>query len=321
MQPTHEYRYSSGDFQARLGELKPKIRSMPPLFAFAFWIMRLRTRKTRWLPRRIYSIFSPSFRRRAQSKTPLFVAKTNRGLSFIGDYGDNYSTLAATHPDYDASTVDFITERMQHLEGAFLDVGANMGILAASVAKSLQGRERVFAFEPVSETSERAAAVFALNQISDVALFECAIGDQDDTLRFYKMSGTSEASAAGANGWAKEDLIEIQVPCRSLDSLAAEGVIGKIGLLKLDVEGYEIKALQGARAVIMRDQPEIIFECHRDIMPHAGWELSDATSLIREMGNYEFYFLREEGGFAPLPLPISDRPDINIYCRSRSVSG
>src|SRR5207244_4286059 len=100
-----------------------------------------------------------------------------------GDYRDDYATLCAIFPDHEADLLRFLKRQMERRAGAYLDVGTNLGLIAATMARALAGHERgggeVIGFEPVPETARCAAATFALNGLRNARLFQVAVGDVD----------------------------------------------------------------------------------------------------------------------------------------------
>jgi len=68
---------------------------------------------------------------------------------------------------------------------------------------------------------------------------------------FYSREAGDTSSFAPGSGEA------ITVPCTTLDAIVG---LREVDFIKIDVEGYELEVLQGARAVIERETPFIYFE-------------------------------------------------------------
>jgi len=58
----------------------------------------------------------------------------------------------------------------------------------------------------------------------------------------------------------------------------------KIDVLKIDLDGYDGEALMGARALLIRDKPAVIFEWHPNLALSAGNEPFAAFDALRETG-------------------------------------
>ena len=67
----------------------------------------------------------------------------------------------------------------------------------------------------------------------------------------------------------------------------------KISLIKIDVEGHELSVLKGARGLIKKDRPIILFEQHQD-------DFSNGTSAVVDFirgFNYKFYTIERSYDF------------------------
>ena len=101
-------------------------------------ILKARARQTGHSPRKLY----PLLRRFCNPKRPYFVGETLGGVAFLGNYLDRYSIDRMVSPHFDRSLVDFLVARLRTTPGAYLDVGANMGVIAAAVAK-IRGKPHI----------------------------------------------------------------------------------------------------------------------------------------------------------------------------------
>jgi FkbM family methyltransferase len=295
------------DFQNCLDDLMPRVGK----YGWMWTVLRVRARKIGRFPFKLYSVLQ----RFGNANKPYFVEKTGGGITFMGDYRDIYAVSCAVCPDYDDPLLGFMEQRVKHLEGDYLDVGTNLGVVAATMARSLQDRGEVIAFEPIPETAKRAAATFALNSLKNVRLFRCAISDEDGEITFFNAPGRSEAASANRTEQSI-DWIETKVPCRTLDSLVEQKAINKVGLMKIDVEGHEPKAVRGAGQLIARQKPEIIYEYHRGVAPKVGWEAADVAALINKASRYRFRTLNGDSTLSNFPPPPDSGEVVNIYGKS-----
>ena len=82
------------------------------------------------------------------------------------------------------------------------------------------------------------------------------------------------------------DAKPLQVAGKTLDQILEEATIGRVDVLKVDVEGFEVSVFQGARRLLRRnDAPLIVFEfCDwaEARVPHG--EPGDAQRLLLEEG-------------------------------------
>ncbi len=132
---------------------------------------------------------------------------------------------------------------------AIIDAGANIGNHAVFFGAILNAP--VYAFEPYKPNHDLLEMNIAANGLDGQVLATCcAIGAVDGT-------GSLQPGPSSNPGTTVVSFGAGPVPVRSLDSLA---IPGRIGLLKVDVEGAESAVLMGATALIQTWRPDIVVE-------------------------------------------------------------
>lgn len=147
--------------------------------------------------------------------------------------------------------IDRIGSRRTKGPQIVFDVGANVGDYSTHVLDRLGDTVRLFAFEPSRESFQRLTE--RLEGRPGVQLFNSGFGDRDEAVRLYSpQEGSPLASLydrrldhVGLAMAAHED-----VWIKRLDDFCREEGIAHIDLLKLDIEGHELKALEGAAGLI-----------------------------------------------------------------------
>jgi FkbM family methyltransferase len=134
--------------------------------------------------------------------------------------------------------------------GIALDVGANIGNHALFFAPHF---DEVWAFEP----NPRIGVLLALNATlaPNVRCFDVGLSDRagDAMLTVPEGNAGMATLAPGAPGRA------VPVRLQRLDDLAGLAA-RRVALVKIDVEGHEAAVLRGARALLARDRPVVVFE-------------------------------------------------------------
>lgn len=193
-----------------------------------------------------------------------------------------------------------------------IDVGANAG----QFSRAALGRwpdASVIAFEPLpdaADTLRRALAAFPSAEVH-----ANAVGEEDGVVTFHPHTYTLSSSALpmreevrGRYSWA-EERPPIEVALRRLDSVLADRLLARPTLLKLDVQGYELKALRGAGAVLGRIDAIVLeqsferfyegqplFSETNQFLESAGWHLARPLDWRREDGRVveiDCLYLRE----------------------------
>ncbi len=146
--------------------------------------------------------------------------------------------------------------------GVFYDIGANLGffaLLGAHLAGLDQGR--VYAFEAAPDNAEAIRENAALNGIPNVTVIAKAVSSH---------SGTGRLQVVDDQSWSKledygehpftEEVIDVELV--AIDDLLGAGQLRPPTVIKIDIEGAEIAALEGMRKTISDHQPVVICELH-----------------------------------------------------------
>jgi FkbM family methyltransferase len=167
------------------------------------------------------------------------------------------------------------------------DVGAHLGIWSLLAARR---GARVHAFEPVPAMVERLRAHAGLNGLELVAN-TCAIGAEAGASPFFAVRERN----SGASGFAPpaEPSEEIRVPVETLDAYVARSGIARVDVIKLDVEGAELLAFQGARRLLSAPRaPVLFFELDPRLCARLGVTPRQVKQLLVDYG-YHIYRWRE----------------------------
>src|SRR6185312_10731421 len=156
-----------------------------------------------------------------------------------------------------------------------LHVGASDG-RHCYVMTQVAPRARIFAIEPQAFSYAVLKATLALHRIGDRVTPVCAaMGDRAREMLLVtprKVSGRlgrayAFLAEAAPDGQARPDLedagAEVQpTAVVTIDGFCAERGIGKVDFIRMDIEGAELMALKGARAILDRDRPHVLLEIH-----------------------------------------------------------
>jgi FkbM family methyltransferase len=95
---------------------------------------------------------------------------------------------------------------------------------------------------------------------------------------------------AAPQGRARPDLqdsgVELQpTPVMTLDGFCADRAIGHVDFIRMDIEGAELMALQGAREILDRDRPHVLLEIHPAMLAQRfGGTADQVVEVFRERG-------------------------------------
>ncbi len=310
---SHDHWLTADRFNKCLQKIQPQLANYDWLWSILRWRAQLHGGM---FPERAYRLL----KRFGNANKPYFISTTTAGVKFVGDYRDLYSVLLVVDPNFHLNFVKFICEKLKSKRGkVFIDVGSNMGIVAASVAKMLGNDYHVIAVEPLNATATRAAATFALNSLTNISLFEGAVSETNGEISFFQIPGHSDRASVHADSIEEsQNLIKWSVPSRTLDSLTEEHNLGTIGFIKFDVEGHEPAAIAGSSILIKRDKPDMIYEYAFAVAEKMGWKAEDVAGSISAMSPYKFFSMIDDQTIGDFPPPPQPDGLVNIYCTPQS---
>jgi FkbM family methyltransferase len=142
-----------------------------------------------------------------------------------------------------------LVRRCLRAGGTFVDAGANLGFFTFLAASIVGPSGRALAVEPNPRMFERLSESIHANRLAQVSATQIGLSDTAGSTDLYLPpretpcdNATMLAGAAGSE--------RVRVSVRPLDDVLAESGIESVDLLKIDVEGYEPRVLEGARKTI-----------------------------------------------------------------------
>jgi FkbM family methyltransferase len=192
-----------------------------------------------------------------------------------------------------------------------IDGGANIGLFTVLAAARVGRHGRVIACEPSPPTMALLSANVQRNGFAWVAVREVALAAAPGRLRMHIFDpGSGFSSFAPATSGS-----EVEVEVSTLDEVAGDG-LETVKLVKLDVEGAELRALRGASALLDGPRPDFIVELEPEHLARQGSSITEIQELFDAAG-YVGYSI-SAGTLEPL-RDIWQRPpgDPNIVVRPR----
>ncbi len=154
------------------------------------------------------------------------------------------------------------------------DIGAHVGFYTLLSARLVDKSGRVFAFEPSPRNLPKLKEHVHLNRGDNITVLECAVADAHGEMGFDIPALNADQGYMGRiseNG-------SVRVPVETIDGLIAAGTIAPAQVVKMDVEGAELKALQGGREFFTTHHPTIF------LATHGAQVHQDCCNLLRDWG-------------------------------------
>lgn len=142
----------------------------------------------------------------------------------------------------------------------FVDVGVNVG---QSLLNFVSCHNNAYiGFEPNSNCNFYLNKLVYINKLNNVRILPIGLSSHNSIGKFYitKFIDSSATTVEGLRpGFYDENKSPVYIPLFAFDELGIDE-IGKIGLVKIDVEGGELEVIKGMKKMINSDKPIIICE-------------------------------------------------------------
>ena len=177
-----------------------------------------------------------------------------------------------------------VARRFARRGTAVLDVGANFGQMAVQFAQMVGEEGRVYAIEaqrPVFEILEKNVEANGAGNI--VSVFAAALAETGRQLRFPRPDFSRFPSFGSYNLPLDADEGD-PVESLKIDDLAIDR---PVSFMKIDVQGCDLFAMQGAVETIARHRMPILFEFEQRFQDEYRTSFQDYVSFVASIG-YEF---------------------------------
>ena len=130
------------------------------------------------------------------------------------------------------------------------------------ISRVLSEDGRCYVFEPSRGNLKFLKQHLQMNRISNVCVIGCLVGDERlENVEFYEMNGDSGMNTISGVKKGEREYKKVLKRQITIDGFVKEnGVVPE--LIKIDVEGAEIKVLSGGERVLKKYHPEIILSVH-----------------------------------------------------------
>ena len=177
----------------------------------------------------------------------------------------------------------------------FLDLGANIGYFSLLAASRVGPTGHVIGFEARPDNVSLARLSVRENGFRNVTLHNLAVSERDSQLRMHAPDHTSLSEVVDGSVEGTEHFVVIQAVALD-DALAA---LPRLDVVKMDIDGGELRAVRGMRGVLRRHRPKLFFEFAPYVLRELG--RCNPTLVLEEILalGYRLSGLSPEGGMIP----------------------
>lgn len=181
--------------------------------------------------------------------------------SITGAKGDHIiNQIIKSNNYYEGSMLNYIRETVPY--GVMIDVGSNIGNHTLFLAKYCA--TEVISFEPFPVCYDLLERNIILNNITNVRLMNIGLSNVAKEVLMDTVEGNLGMAKINEEDTVKEGN-KRWVKVVPFDKYYLKGIKDRVTLIKLDCEGYELRAIEGMLELIERDKPILFIECQDDI--------------------------------------------------------
>jgi FkbM family methyltransferase len=205
-------------------------------------------------------------------------------------------------------------------DSIIIDVGAHAGQFT-KLFSALVPEGHVYAFEPGGYASSILKKVIRLHRLKNVTHVNKGLGKQHkkENLNIpLKQSGSLGfgLSHIGNNTQDVRATISEIIEIIMLDTFAENENLEKINFIKVDIEGWEMQLLLGAKSIIQKWHPILTLEVNRLLMERAEDTPEQLWKFLSDSGYEIFRLFYDENNNLQI-TPASKPYDGNIICYPR----
>ena len=197
-------------------------------------------------------------------------------------YNNALSWFAEDFENYEPELNKLLTAVFQLKEGAFIDIGANIGQTFLKVL-AIDKQRQYIGFEPQPHGCFLVDDFIAKNNLGNCTVLPVALSDKAGVVRL----GVNRSNDVAASFVEEYRPSGFYSQYKTIVTVTGDDMfrflgIASFSLIKIDAEGAELEVLRGLSSTLISHKPYILFEILPHFLFHTGEELDTETSEIRD---------------------------------------
>jgi FkbM family methyltransferase len=215
------------------------------------------------------------------------------GCTFYLDPASNFGMRLIKNGNYESECTNAILNILGEGD-TFVDLGANEGYFSILASKKVGKNGKVFSIEPQQRLWEVIEKNYELNYCANATIIPYAVSEKEERLiiNLYPTINTGASSLSNEENFGKtrsnmrKKFFGTQhIQTKQLDNLAEDYHIGKINLIKIDIEGFEFFALRSAKNLLKNKLIDHIFvEFHPSHLRDLGQSTEEIAAFLISFG-------------------------------------
>jgi len=209
--------------------------------------------------------------------------------------GNNMSLFLYVCGSYEPNEFTFL-DHVLHPGMTVVDIGANEGLYTLFAAQRVGPSGRVIAVEPSSRERLTLDSNLARGRMRNVTVVPHALADSPGTAEL-KIASRMHGGHNTLGQFVYEGdtaVLHEQVTVETLDALSARLDLARVDVVKIDVEGAEMKLLAGGRNLLSQQQPILLIEANDEALKRQGASAAALVDLLLSL-DYQIHVFNENG--------------------------
>lgn len=246
------------------------------------------------------------------------VRKQINGITYDLDLSEAIEASLYYSGVYEYETLKCLKEHLRR-DMIVFEIGANVGSHSFEIARALEGGSgRLYCFEPTEYAFHKLLHNHALNGFSNIIFEKIALSDHEHSQTLTPASSLDTMAFAASwdikNGASKNSTPQT-IHFQTIDSYVQAKAIPKVDLLKIDVDGYELKAIQGGMRTIQQHKPLMILEFSSCMLHYVGDSLEELLSVLQDLGyTFQPVYARHQMDRARILQEARERSSFDCLC-------
>lgn len=210
---------------------------------------------------------------------------------------------------YEAGTLQVMKNCLNEGDNV-IDVGASIGLMSLFASNEIKGSGKVLSFEPNKERFEFLS--HNATQRNNIETFNKGLGEKNEMLKLY----TDIHSPSIVSSNRKSNKFE-EVEILMLDEVI-KGKLGKVKFIKIDVEGFEIPVLLGAKELLKSPDAPIICVEYVKNFQSKNQSNKSLYQFIKDQNEYRIFQLKKSSNTISKLIEVKTEGNLrdcdNMYC-------
>jgi len=190
-----------------------------------------------------------------------------------------------------------IAKRYIKPDSTVLDVGANFGQMSIEFSRMVGKNGSVYSFEGQDTVFRFLKKNVLANNCPNVICFDGAVYNENGKELIFPEPNFNDGNPYGANAINPTLTTGRKVTTFTIDSLNIET---PISFMKVDIQGSDIFAMQGAKQTIMRNRMPILFEFEQQFQHQFSTSFQDYVDFVHSI-NYKFLEIFSQINYLIIP--------------------